>query len=105
VADYPEQCLVSCCKENRCPICTVSPDERGDHQEHPLRDVRETLFFMQRQQAGEKDTVFEGDGMRAVYPPFWANLPHSDIFQSFTPDLLHQLHKGVFKDHLVSWCV
>ncbi|KAJ6527329.1 hypothetical protein DFH09DRAFT_1328133 [Mycena vulgaris] len=104
VADYPEQCLISCCKENRCPICTVSPDKRGDHQVHPLRDVRETLFLMQRQQAGEKDTLFENDGMRAVYPPFWADLPHSDIFQSFTPDLLHQLHKGVFKDHLVTWC-
>ncbi|KAJ7439718.1 hypothetical protein B0H11DRAFT_1934253 [Mycena galericulata] len=104
VADYPEQCLVSCCKENRCPICTVSPDERGDHQDHPLRDVRDTLFFMQREQGGSKDTVFEDDGMRAVYPPFWANLPHSDIFQAFTPDLLHQLHKGVFKDHLVKWC-
>ncbi|KAJ7462850.1 hypothetical protein FB451DRAFT_1494885 [Mycena latifolia] len=104
VADYPEQCLVSCCKENRCPICTVSPDDRGDHQEHPLRDVWETLFFMQRQQAGAKDTAFEENGMCAVYPPFWAKLPHSDIFQSFTPDLLHQLHKGVFKDHLVSWC-
>ncbi|KAJ7429562.1 hypothetical protein B0H11DRAFT_1944597 [Mycena galericulata] len=104
VADYPEQCLVSCSKENRCPICTVSPKERGDHQEHPLRDVRETLYLMQRQQAGQKDAAFDDHGMRAVYPPFWANLPHSDIFQSFTPDLLHQLHKGVFKDHLVSWC-
>ncbi|KAJ7106620.1 hypothetical protein C8R44DRAFT_834329 [Mycena epipterygia] len=104
VADYPEQCLVSCCKENRCPICTVRPDERGDHKDHPLRDVRDTLFLMQRQQAGEKDTAFETAGMRAVYPPFWADLPHSDIFQAFTPDLLHQLHKGVFKDHLVKWC-
>ncbi|KAJ6566640.1 hypothetical protein B0H19DRAFT_939699 [Mycena capillaripes] len=105
VADYPEQCLISCCKENRCPICKVKPNQRGGHQELPLRDVRETLYLMQRQQAGQKDDVFEEDGIRAVYPPFWADLSHSDIFQSFTPDLLHQLHKGVFKDHLVTWCL
>ncbi|KAJ7017848.1 hypothetical protein C8F04DRAFT_978411 [Mycena alexandri] len=104
VADYPEQCLIACCKENRCPICTVGPNQRGDHGEHPLRDMRETLYLMHRQQGGQKDSEFEDDGIRAVYPPFWTNLPHSDIFQSFTPDLLHQLHKGVFKDHLVSWC-
>ncbi|KAJ7040177.1 hypothetical protein C8F04DRAFT_1314136 [Mycena alexandri] len=104
VADYPEQCLVACCKENRCPICTVDPNQRGGHGEHPLRDMRETLYLMRRQQDGQKDPEFENDGIRAVYPPFWTNLPHSDIFQSFTPDLLHQLHKGVFKDHLVSWC-
>ncbi|KAJ6457133.1 hypothetical protein C8R47DRAFT_1328555 [Mycena vitilis] len=105
VADYPEQCLIACCKENRCPICKVKPNERGDHQQHPLRDVRETLYLMKHQQEGEKDNVYEEDGIRAVYPPFWADLPHSDIFQSFTPDLLHQLHKGVFKDHLVTWCL
>ncbi|KAJ7687502.1 hypothetical protein B0H17DRAFT_1136229 [Mycena rosella] len=104
VADYPEQCLVACCKENRCPLCTVDPNDRDDHLPHEKRDQVETLFFMARQQHGEKDTVFETEGMRAVYPPFWMNLPHSDIFQAFTRDLLHQLHKGVFKDHLVKWC-
>ncbi|EDR00794.1 uncharacterized protein LACBIDRAFT_312979 [Laccaria bicolor S238N-H82] len=109
MADYPEQCLVACCMENRCPICKVNPNHRGSHEATLLRETKETVVLLAMNETNSKDMKFKETyqeiGLCPIYPPFWACLPHCDIFQSFMLDLLHQLHKGVFKDHLVKWLV
>lgn len=35
--------------------------------------------------------------------PFTHKFPRADIHELLTPDLLHQVIKGTFKDHLVTW--
>ncbi|KAG1730651.1 uncharacterized protein EDB91DRAFT_1252511 [Suillus paluster] len=35
--------------------------------------------------------------------PFTNNFPRTDIHELIAPDLLHQLIKGTFKDHIVDW--
>ncbi|KZV76152.1 hypothetical protein PENSPDRAFT_598761 [Peniophora sp. CONT] len=95
IADFPEQCLITCVKANRCSSCRVDPDKRGNLTDSLYRDTDETL-------AGLAQTP-RPDDLRNVPEPFWAHLPLVNVFGCITPDILHQLHKGVFKDHLFTW--
>jgi hypothetical protein len=37
------------------------------------------------------------------HQPFTNEFPCADIHELIAPDLLHQIIKGTFKDHLVTW--
>ena len=60
------------------------------------------LWTLVEKSHGENPKEFVSQNLQPINP-FWKDLPHCDIFSSMTPDLLHELHKGVFKDHIVSW--
>ncbi|KAI1790350.1 hypothetical protein LXA43DRAFT_891155 [Ganoderma leucocontextum] len=102
IADHPEQCLVTGCQENFCPKCSVHSSKLGEPVYSTMKDQDVVWETIQAAARGEKPAEFKNLGLRLI-DPFWKDLPHCDIFACITPDLLHQLHKGVFKDHTVSW--
>lgn len=36
IADFPEQCLIACVKENQCPICIITSDNHGNPSHAPI---------------------------------------------------------------------
>lgn len=39
----------------------------------------------------------------AICQPFTEYFPRGNIYDMLSPDILHQVIKGTFKDHLVTW--
>lgn len=109
VADFPEQCLVTCCKYGTCPKCRVPSTNFGDKGPFQPRTQMWTLDVMQeaRESSTSNAQYFEScmkeDVSGYVYRPFWDELPYTDIHLSITPDVLHQLYQGVLK-HIITWC-
>lgn len=114
VADNPERSLAACTKSNRCAPCQVRSDQQG---ELPLSWRRQRVVALYRDPEKAKKIIqaaFEGkqtaleqahsEGLQVVKDPFWADLPFANIFMAFPPDILHHLHKGIFKDHFFTWC-
>ena len=106
VGDYPEQALVTCTFNGRCPKCLVSPDELGESELFPLRTqrgVRDTYHLAATDLFQFYRTCREAK-LKLVIKPFWETFPLVDIFVSITPDILHQMLQGVMK-HLIGWLV
>lgn len=103
VADYPEQALIGCHKQNSCPNCCVRPKEREKTTDPLWRSASETLAALHEKATCGSSAKFDRQELHPLNP-FWRDLPHCNIYECITPDIHHQLHKGIFHDHLAKWC-
>ncbi|ETW85029.1 hypothetical protein HETIRDRAFT_308646 [Heterobasidion irregulare TC 32-1] len=100
IADYPEQVVLAGIVQGWCPGCLAQPhrgafDDAGDPRFHAhTHQLRETF---------DSETLWYTYGVVENVIPFTDFFPRADIYELITPDLLHQLIKGTFKDHLVTW--
>ncbi|KAF8256651.1 hypothetical protein EI94DRAFT_1774955 [Lactarius quietus] len=97
IADYPEQALLACVVQGWCPRCTTQSEGLicGKHCSQELTNALVN--------AVDLDTLWYQYGIVVNVTPFTSEFPWADIHEIISPDILHQVIKGTFKDHLVLW--
>ncbi|KAI0055041.1 hypothetical protein BV25DRAFT_1816184 [Artomyces pyxidatus] len=105
VGDYPEQCLISCCKNMQCPnACDLQPSDLERYAEFSRRKIEDVYKALAQADRGPAAYIAacEKIGIKPIHHPFWEDLPYVDIYQSITPDVLHQVYQGMVK-HMIGW--
>ncbi|KAJ7635036.1 hypothetical protein FB45DRAFT_989651 [Roridomyces roridus] len=99
IADYPEQVWLAAVVQGWCAKCDAEPGNL-DRTGSRLRTKTTTEFLVTQFDPG---ILWDDFGIRADVVPFTTHFPRADIHELLSSDLLHQVIKGTFKDHLVSW--
>ncbi|KAJ6574091.1 hypothetical protein B0H19DRAFT_1341063 [Mycena capillaripes] len=99
IADYPEQVMLAGIVQNWCAKCTALASDLDGHicgrRTHGLTDELLASFT--------PNILWDSYGIDVDIVPFTRNFPRADIHEMLSSDLLHQIIKGSFKDHLVTW--
>ncbi|KAJ7469493.1 hypothetical protein FB451DRAFT_1368533 [Mycena latifolia] len=98
IADYPEQVLLACVVQGWCAKCTASSKDLDGASGRRAQEHTQALFDVL-----EHGKMWDDYGIVPDVLPFTWDFPRADIYELLSPDLLHQVIKGTFKDHLVSW--
>ncbi|KAG2039892.1 hypothetical protein BDR03DRAFT_932956 [Suillus americanus] len=98
IADYEEQVLLACIVRRWCAKC-LSHSKALDE----TNLLRSRIHVDALIEECDFDTLWAEYGVIAVLVPFTNDFPRADIHEFLTPDLLHQIIKRSFKDHLVEW--
>ncbi|KZT18451.1 hypothetical protein NEOLEDRAFT_1184281 [Neolentinus lepideus HHB14362 ss-1] len=98
---WRQSALLACIVQGWCPKCMGrNTDLDGDHSPSILRSCKHTESLIELLDLG---TLWSDYGIVGNLVPFTNNFPHADIHELIALDILHQLIKGTFKDHLVEW--
>lgn len=109
MADYPEQCLVTCTKYGTCPKCRARANKLAEIQsfarctQHWTSSVIDHANISIKTNSAFRTQCMSEDVAGGVFESFWLDFPHCDIHLAITSDVLHQLYQGIFK-HMVKWC-
>ncbi|KAH9910697.1 uncharacterized protein BXZ73DRAFT_57860 [Epithele typhae] len=98
IADYPEQVYLSGVVSGWCPKCDAVPAAEflpGAPRSHHTTDEMHRGYT--------ENDLWDLFGVNPDVTPFTTYFPRADIHELLTPDILHQLIKGTFKDHVVEW--
>ncbi|KAG1862715.1 hypothetical protein DFJ58DRAFT_715183 [Suillus subalutaceus] len=98
IANYEEQVLLACIVRSWCPRCMSHRKNLDSESLCCNRDHTEALV----EEVTSTD-LWDEYGIINDLVPFTNDFPRADIHELIAPDLLHQLIKGTFKDHLVEW--
>ncbi|KAI0629622.1 hypothetical protein C8Q77DRAFT_1220285 [Trametes polyzona] len=99
IADYPKQVLPACIVQGWCAKCTAHRSHLDD-ADAPRRCHEHTDALLD---AMDYKQLWDEYGIVGDLLPFTVGFPRADIHEMLSPDLLHQVIKGTFKDHLVTW--
>ncbi|KAI9456212.1 hypothetical protein F5148DRAFT_1323925 [Russula earlei] len=96
IADYPEQVMLTGLVQGWCPKSL--PGSLDVYTGPRTARLVEGLTGLL-----DSKTLWKEYGIDDDVIPFTSDFPRADIHQMLSPDLLHQVIKGTFKDHLVEW--
>ncbi|KAG2132524.1 uncharacterized protein EDB93DRAFT_1309634 [Suillus bovinus] len=98
IADYEEQVVLACMVKDWCGRCLAFPSNLDEGGVSRSREHTDALV-----DSVDFGILWDEYGIIGELVPFTNDFPRADIHELLAPDILHQLIKGTFKDHLVEW--
>ncbi|KAI5997456.1 hypothetical protein EDD15DRAFT_2386971 [Pisolithus albus] len=98
IADYEEQVLLACIVRGWCVKCLAMRQDLDSDALYRSCEHAEALI-----EEFDLKNLQDEYGIVGNLIPFTSGFPRADIYELIAPNILHQIIKGTFKDHLVEW--